>query len=129
MITGRLRVKKDKTRQKEAEYAVKAQGGVNDLAAAIVADIKASWSPSSPSDRGKPPAKVTGNLDANTQVRGDSEGAFNVAPDSFVAFILIDTDYASILEGRAQLNRPYLEPAMKRAKKTGSFIFKKRFRR
>lgn len=93
----------------------------NDLADAIIEDIRNNWSPESPSAWGMAPAKVTGNLDRSllkTQGRAAS-GRFAAPGDAVSITIRSDAPYSGILESEDGLNRPFFEPAFERA----SFVF------
>lgn len=110
---------------------------IAEVAEAIVADIRSSWSGSSPSAKGHAPAVVTGNLDTSIFVERtgrDVMGRFARDDKASLRFIRIDTtrgqsptyttrggvqksrgQYGMALEDPAYLNRPYLAPALDRA--------------
>lgn len=86
----------------------------------VVADIRANWSSTSPSAPGKPPAVVTGELDASFDVTVESRG------ERVRIVIRVKAEHARHLEyGTKNMRaRPFLRPAMKRAERT----FKRRWK-
>lgn len=93
---------------------------VRKVAQAVIADINASWSSSSPSDNGAPPAVVSGNLrDSITDAQARDElGHFTAAWK-----ISVEADYAGYLEPPGWLNRPFLLPALERAEQHLGYFF------
>lgn len=79
----------------------------------VVKDIRANWSSHAPSGPGKPPAVVSGQLDASIDVKKANNGR------RIDATILIQATYASFLEygTKNMAARPFVRPAMKRAEK------------
>lgn len=71
------------------------------LADELIDDIRANWSPESPSRRGEAPAVVTGFLDAHIRKHKVRNSVWQVTGD---------TDYAGVLESPAY-DRPYMRPA------------------
>ena len=84
--------------------------------------IRKNWSSTSPSSKGSPPAKVTGNLDSSIFIEGQSRSAGGQFAGSKGAYryIVIDTskgseplgrgNYSDILEN--ELERPFLQSAI-----------------
>lgn len=113
----------------EKDVARKTDTAVKKMAESIRDDIKKSWSGFYPpsSDRGQPPAVRTGNLNDSVKVEDQGRsalGQFASGDNSKSWFIQIDTSghpdgrnqqYAMALEDPDYLNRPFLEPALKRA--------------
>ncbi len=109
----------------ERKLATQTREAVEATVEGIVNDIRSSWSPTSPSAVGSPPAMVTGNLDSSVKAdeQGrDLQGRF-AGKDAAVMFIRVDTsegidpgergNYAPILE--LDLDRPFIAPALERA--------------
>lgn len=105
-----------------------AQAAGKELADALVTDVRSSWSASSPSSPGLPPAMVTGNLDSSGKIeqRG-AGGRFGSAGADTLWSVRWSTlegsdnqdrgEYASALEfgnDRGLLARPFLRPAINR---------------
>jgi len=93
---------------------------LEEIADSIIRDVRSNWSPISPSVRGEPPAIVTGTLDRslkNTVSKRDILGRF-IARGQLKYYRLIEVraPYAAALELKAGLNRPFLGPAVDRAK-------------
>lgn len=118
------------------EKQVKKRSGeaVEDLAEAVLRDINSNWSTSSPSDSGKPPAKVSHTLSKSGSIENqgrDEQGRF-AGKNSAVRYIHFDTSdndgkqYATALEDPDYLDRPFIAPALRRASSMMSFYFKKR---
>lgn len=129
MIKGELKVKDNWAGMVkiEAKYRKGAERVVKDTADFFANDIRDNWSASSPSNPGKPPAVVTGNLDESViaEDQGRDQGRF-AGKDAFVWYVHFDTDnddrgqYALALEegvpDRNLKPRPFVKPALKRAK-------------
>lgn len=123
-VTMRL-ISKDNWRTMVKVEAALLQGldvAVETMAQMVKADIQSSWSGSSPSAIGSPPAVVTGVLNDGILVEKtgrNSKGQF--AKDGAVRFIQFDTSasgdgqYASALEDEGYLDRPFIAPALERA--------------
>lgn len=103
-----------------ANYGDVADVAVRKTADSIVADIKASWSTTAPSDPYHAPAVITHTLEKSIRLfRRGSNGRFANAADAKYWTIRISADYAAALElgyaPRNLLPRPYFRPAMLRA--------------
>lgn len=84
-----------------------------DKAEGIVEYVQAHWSNNSPSAPGKPPAVVTGELDASIAIDKQSQGRkIRVA-------IVIRAEHGFFLEfgTKKMAARPFVRPAMKRAER------------
>lgn len=103
-----------------------AREGSRTVAQAIVTDIRGSWSSSSPSDPGGPPAKVSGDLDSTVRAsQQDERGRFASAENAVIWSVAAGdpnrrtgthpdgVNYARILE--EDMNRPFMLPAIERA--------------
>jgi hypothetical protein len=106
----------------------------------IVSTIRDNWSAQSPSNAGAPPAIDSGNLDSaiTTETRGGG-GRFASKSDAQTMFIRFNTldgshpngyNYAQALEeGTYRMAaRPFLQPAMERAKDIAPYIAQRTFR-
>jgi len=142
MINIRLRVKETKRLDRlEREMPQRVGAALRDAAEAFKSDIRDNWSGNSPSAWGEAPAVVTGNLDSAISVEQtgrDVLGRFSRTPDAQAWFVRVDTakgdnpmdrgDYATVLEDPAQLNRPFIDPAVKRMEGVYPFFFKSIFK-
>ncbi len=93
--------------------------GLSEIADSIIRDVRANWTPESPSVRGQPPAVVTGRLDRslkNTSSNRDFAGRFiSRMGGKYYRLIEVEAPYSGVLENPAGLNRPFLAPAVERA--------------
>jgi len=121
MIRGRFRVDTKQLDRLEKATPKRIEAANKDFAGAIIRDIRANWSATSPSNYGSPPAKVTGTLDESLKAspsNRDPKGRF--AKEGMWYKIEADpvspygAHYASVLEDPDALNRPFLAPALKR---------------
>jgi HK97 gp10 family phage protein len=94
----------------EKEVRFKADKIVKDNANDVAKDIRASWSSSSPSSPGNPPAVVTGELDRSIGVERVGVGVFKVGPSLEISLKALSLEYGT----RNMAPRPYLRPAIKR---------------
>lgn len=109
----------------EAQLPSRLESTVREGAEMVVRDIRASWSPNSPSPVGQPPAVVTGDLDASIQAKPSKrtgggqfarEGVYYVIEagarhrGTYYAPLLENTEYAP----PSSYDRPFLTPAMER---------------
>lgn len=94
-----------------SQASVKADQVCHDTASAIIDDIQASWSPTSPSEPGTPPAVVTGTLDESIRLRKTGYG------DKLQYRVYAEVYYGALLEGgTVKMDaRPFLKPAAERA--------------
>ncbi len=105
-----------------SKYAAKnTEQVVWDEVNAIIDDIDSSWSPSSPSAPGQPPAVVSGNLRDSITARQTTKG------DKPAVMIEVKAHYASFLEfGTSRMaSRPFIRPAMFRAEQRYPNQFKR----
>jgi len=142
MINMRLSIKHTKGFDRvERELPKRVNASLKEAAEALKEDIRTHWSASAPSDYGNPPAIVTGNLDSSISVEKtgrDERGRFSAPKEAEVWFVRIDTSkgdnpmgregYEQVLENPEQLNRPFVEPAIKRMEGTFPFFFRSIFK-
>lgn len=124
----RATVKLDLSRMNAYEHKIERglDPTTRDIANSILSDIRASWSPESPSVPGEPPAVVTGRLDRSGQVEKtgrSSTGRFASHGSATAYIIRFRAPYGAILED--YMNRPFFEPALERA----SFVYDIAYRR
>ncbi len=123
MASTRTKVSLDTRKlDKLSKYAAKnTEQIVWDEVNEIVDDMNASWSPSSPSVPGQPPAVVSGNLRDSISARQTTKG------DKPAVMIEVKAHYASFLEfGTARMSRrPFIRPAMFRAEQRYPNKFKR----
>lgn len=106
------------------------QNAANDT----VAHIRSSWSGSSPSDPGNPPAVVTGELDRSIKViEGRNElGQFANQMSAVSYTIIVESDYGAALEfgdpSKNLLPRPFMQPAIFWLKQSFANRFRSIFR-
>lgn len=110
-----------------------AEGLVKDVAEETVDDINANWSANSPSDPFNPPAVVTGALKRSIRIeRRSARGRFAKKADAVHYAIMVRSKYGAALEFGYDPNnllpRPYLLPAVDRAKDNLAGKFKTSFR-
>ncbi len=109
--------------------------GIEEQANMIVADIRSSWSASSPSAGGSPPAVVSGVLDASVTAEKQGRSLIGrfMGKDAEVWYVRVDTSenddrgasYGAALEDPDYLNRPYVAPALDRAAGTYASTLKR----
>ena len=100
-----------------------AENGARAVGEFVVNDINATWSDSSPSPRGGPPAKVTGRLERSVVIQGrDVSGRFSSGKEVVGVSIRYTAPYSGRLEF-GDLERPYLGPALDRAQSHMPLIF------
>jgi hypothetical protein len=95
------------------QVRVKVDKTVKDAAHEIVKDIRDSWSSSSPSSPGNPPAVVTGELDRSMGVERVGIGVFKIGASNEIALKALSLEYGT----QNMAARPYLRPALRRAEK------------
>lgn len=127
MIRAYLRADFSKLDILEAKLPNIAETGARDIADIVIRDINSSWSNTSPSERGGPPAKVTGRLESSVVIQGrDSFGRFSSGKDVVGVSIRYTAPYAGRLEF-GDLERPYLGPALQRSSSQMPMVFAKAF--
>lgn len=143
MIKVRLSSDLRKLDQLERELPRRVEASVKEAAEALKADIRSSWSSTSPSRPGNPPAMDTGNLDSaifvDTAGR-DASGRFASDADAVRAFVRIDTTQGSSYHGRGAYEgyledgtprmaaRPFVQPAVERLEGVYSQFFTEIFK-
>lgn len=134
----RVKFKSDLRRLDKIERDIEGNtlDALQEAAEALVTDIRANWSDTSPSTPGNPPAIKTGNLDgsvkANRQGRGEG-GRFASSKNVKYWYVTIDTSegpdprnrgqYAGILEDSR--DRPFVAPALARLSGVYTGFFKR----
>lgn len=123
----RMRLKADLSKVDYLERVMKERvtNVCQDIAQALVDDIKDSWSNTSPSSPGNPPAVVTGELDSSVHAASqgrDEKGRFASSENAAVWFLQVDAEYAAVLE--YGYDRAFVAPAVERARGNLPFFFK-----
>lgn len=118
MLRASVRIR-DYTSQLETRVAKNVKNTTREIAQAIVRDIRASWSPESPSPWGLPPAVVSGTLDRSIKLEDQNRGLTGrfAGKSGALTVIRVGASYGGVLESD-YLNRPYFEPALLRAMET-----------
>lgn len=120
--------------KREAVTLAKMQVLSREYAEQVVSTVRNNWSPTSPADRGEPPAVDTGNLDHSSVILDrDMSGRFTSAENAKMSTIIWDTrrgpaqhgngaEYSAVQEyGLDSLKsaHPFLAPAIEEV--VGSF--------
>lgn len=116
MISGYMRVDTRAMDMIETTLPRNVSEKARQAAEAVVADINASWYPTSPSPRGGPPAVKTGELRDSVRLQArDQSGRFSRpgSGDVIGYSIVYHAKHAGILES-AYLDRHFLGPALER---------------
>lgn len=132
MITAKWRNLEDLTKatiRLEDKVTKGAENLVNTAAQALVNDIKSSWSSSSPSAPGSPPAVVTGTLDSSVQAETgrDTLGRFASAGSVVTRIVRVRAGHGALLENGTykMAARPFMRPATERLADTYPGIAKR----
>lgn len=114
---------KDVTVLLEKRVFDQAAGATDEAAETAVKDIRSSWSASSPSSPGNPPAVVTGALDASVSSEQKLASGNTVATE-----IKAEAGHAGYNEfGTSKMAaRPFMQPAVNRLRHTFPIIAKRR---
>jgi hypothetical protein len=100
-----------------------------EIADSIVKDIRASWSPESPSEYGTAPAKVSGDLDRSikrSSTGRTGRGTYTTHANAVAYEVTAGVPYAGVLED-GYLFRPFFEPALERAAAIFELVYRRIF--
>lgn len=131
----RVMVRKDYSGMRRADRRMMggAENATKTMAEMLKNDIRASWSGTSPSSIGSPPAVVSGDLDASITLEKagrDDLGRFATPQNATGWLLRFGEAYAALLENPvyappSSYRRPFLAPAIERGASAYPFLFKR----